>query len=562
MRVTLGSQMDYAKANMSASYARLVRLQELVASGKKVSRPSHDPVAANQSLYYTQQLADIEQYLRNAGIAKDFMARTSVALDEVYSQIQSAIGDARSSINATMSRAAREGLAAKLDALLERLRDVADTRHLGRYIFSGHRTDSPPVALEHRFTGTGAFVPQATGGTLTINGVAIAVEPGDTAAALIARINQRSGLHRVTARDNGAGGVELRMAHPDGGNVIQVAVSGGYTLDQIFGTAPVETVGTGFTYGGGDGSVRIQVSPSTVVSASTTAHSVQPGLGGRAGRAGPVPGHPGSEAGHSGRRRPRDGARHHAAGGGVEARACDAGGVRGTHPEPGRDGGASGTDTGQSQGIALQDRRCRRGSGRGGPEDPGAGLSGRAVLCLFSVPSDTARLSEVGGARRLLGGLFVMNLVTRFGEIEIEEKSCIQLKDGLVGLPQAKRFCLLSHREDSPFLWLQCLDEPALSLAVINPMDFFNDYEFDLQDADVEALGLTSAEDAVVLTTVTVDEEGRVTTNLLGPIVVNRRTLAAKQVVLSSENYSPRHLLFQLKPKPEGAAKEAGTRAA
>jgi flagellin-like hook-associated protein FlgL len=170
-----------------------------------------------------------------------------------------------------MSRAAREGLAAKLDALLERLRDVADTRHLGRYIFSGHRTDSPPVALEHRFTGTGAFVPQATGGTLTINGVAIAVEPGDTAAALIARINQRSGLHRVTARDNGAGGVELRMAHPDGGNVIQVAVSGGYTLDQIFGTAPVETVGTGFTYGGGDGSVRIQVSPSTVVSASTTA---------------------------------------------------------------------------------------------------------------------------------------------------------------------------------------------------------------------------------------------------------------------------------------------------
>jgi flagellar hook-associated protein 3 FlgL len=271
MRVTLGSQMDYAKANMSASYARLVRLQELVASGKKVSRPSHDPVAANQSLYYTQQLADIEQYLRNAGIAKDFMARTSAALDEVYSQIQSAIGDARSSINATMSRAAREGLAAKLDALLERLRDVADTRHLGRYIFSGHRTDSPPVALEHRFTGTGAFVPQATGGTLTINGVAIAVEPGDTAAALIARINQRSGLHRVTARDNGAGGVELRMAHPDGGNVIQVAVSGGYTLDQIFGTAPVETVGTGFTYGGGDGSVRIQVSPSTVVSASTTA---------------------------------------------------------------------------------------------------------------------------------------------------------------------------------------------------------------------------------------------------------------------------------------------------
>ncbi len=274
MRVTLGSQTEYAKANMAASYSRLVRLQEMVASGKRVSRPSHDPVAANQSLYYTQQLADIEQYLRNAGIAKDLLARTSTALDEVYGQIQSAIADARSSINATMSVPAREGLAAKLDALLERLRDVADTRHLGRYIFSGHRTDSPPVAREHLFTGTGAFSPQGSAGTLTINGVAIAIEPGDTLPALIARINERSGLHRVTARDNGSGGLELRMAHPDAGNVIQVSVSGGYTAEDLFGSSPSETVGAAFTYGGGDGEVRIQVSPSTIVSASTTAARV------------------------------------------------------------------------------------------------------------------------------------------------------------------------------------------------------------------------------------------------------------------------------------------------
>ena len=140
-----------------------------------------------------------------------------------------------------------------------------------------------------------------------------------------------------------------------------------------------------------------------------------------------------------------------------------------------------------------------------------------------------------------------MKLTTRFGEIEVDDQSCVQIEGGLVGLPAAKRFCLLSHREDSPFRWLQCVDEPALALAVISPMDFFAGYSFELQDADVEQLGLDTAEDAVVLATVSVDEdERRVTTNLLGPIIVNRKTLVGKQVVLSSDNFSTRHPLFEL----------------
>ena len=151
-----------------------------------------------------------------------------------------------------------------------------------------------------------------------------------------------------------------------------------------------------------------------------------------------------------------------------------------------------------------------------------------------------------------------MKVVTRFGEIEIGEESCIT-QGGLVGMSKATRFCLVNHREDSPFHWLQSLDEPAVSLAVINPMEFFSDYSFELQDADVEHLGLEDASDAVVITTVTLNEDSReVTTNLLGPIVLNKKTLSGKQVVLSSESYSTKHVLFCLKGKqemkPEAAA--------
>ena len=156
-----------------------------------------------------------------------------------------------------------------------------------------------------------------------------------------------------------------------------------------------------------------------------------------------------------------------------------------------------------------------------------------------------------------------MKVTTRFGEIEIDDKACIHLEDGLVGFPEARRFCLVGRREESPFHWLQSLDEPTLALAVISPMDFCEDYSFDLQESDAERLELQSAADAVVLTTVTVDHDNRcVTTNLLGPIIVNTRTLSARQVVLSNENFSTKHLLFELRtadtPVEETGQEQAG----
>ncbi|MCC6484760.1 MAG: flagellar assembly protein FliW [Armatimonadetes bacterium] len=139
-----------------------------------------------------------------------------------------------------------------------------------------------------------------------------------------------------------------------------------------------------------------------------------------------------------------------------------------------------------------------------------------------------------------------MKVATRFGEIETKETECIRLSDGLVGIPHATRFVLIRPDQDSPFHWLQCLDDPSVSVAVISPTDFFTDYSFELQEADVERIGLSNVEDAVVLTTVTLDEQARrITTNLLGPIVVNAQTMAGKQVVLSNENYATKHVLFE-----------------
>lgn len=134
--------------------------------------------------------------------------------------------------------------------------------------------------------------------------------------------------------------------------------------------------------------------------------------------------------------------------------------------------------------------------------------------------------------------------------------ACITLEDGLVGIPSARRFQLVVE-QDSPFHWLQCVDEPALALPVIDPMEFVENYTFDLTTTDAERLTIQAPDEVVVLTTVTIeDNPKRVTTNLLGPIVFNRTTLQGKQIVLSSENYSTKHLLFEAAQEDQQTSRE------
>lgn len=107
--------------------------------------------------------------------------------------------------------------------------------------------------------------------------------------------------------------------------------------------------------------------------------------------------------------------------------------------------------------------------------------------------------------------------------------------DGLMGFPDAKRFALISWGgEDSPFSLLHNLDDETLEFVVVPPSYFFPDYEPVIDDEVAARLGLSTADDALMLVIVTVPDEPRAATaNLLGPVIINRHTLTAGQVVLS-----------------------------
>jgi flagellar assembly factor FliW len=116
----------------------------------------------------------------------------------------------------------------------------------------------------------------------------------------------------------------------------------------------------------------------------------------------------------------------------------------------------------------------------------------------------------------------------------------ISFPAGLPGLPDSHRFQLSPGGDvETPFMLMTSVDDEDIGFVVVAPWVFYPDYEFDLDNATTERLSLNEPEDAVVFCVVTLrDRPQDATLNLLGPIVVNRFTLEAAQVVLPTSGYS------------------------
>ena len=127
----------------------------------------------------------------------------------------------------------------------------------------------------------------------------------------------------------------------------------------------------------------------------------------------------------------------------------------------------------------------------------------------------------------------------------------IILPQGLIGFASYKRAELLYLPDHLPFLWMK-LSNPdtaeILHFIVIEPGGLVTGYEPELFDFDAEQLGIASPSEAMIINIVTLQRQSPVeaTANLIGPLVVNRRTRVGRQLVISNySRYSAHHPLVE-----------------
>lgn len=148
---------------------------------------------------------------------------------------------------------------------------------------------------------------------------------------------------------------------------------------------------------------------------------------------------------------------------------------------------------------------------------------------------------------------------TRFGEMEVKEEDLINVPNGLIGFPELKNYVLLDHDKDSPFKWLQSLDDGAIAFVLINPLLFKPDYTVEVTEAEVSDLKLEKEEDAVISVIITIPTNPQnMTANLKAPLIFNLKNRTGKQIILSSQTYTTRHNIME-EVKKQSSSTDAQT---
>ncbi|MCI1693970.1 flagellar hook-associated protein FlgL [Aneurinibacillus aneurinilyticus] len=144
MRITQNMLNNTMLRNLNNSLIRMDRLQDMMSTGKKISRPSHDPIIAMFGIQYRTNLTVNKQYYNNANDAIDWLKESEAAVNEgkdILVRVKDLMTQAATD---TLNPADREKIREELIQLREQMGNVANATLNGNYIFGGTNTDIPP----------------------------------------------------------------------------------------------------------------------------------------------------------------------------------------------------------------------------------------------------------------------------------------------------------------------------------------------------------------------------------------------------------------------------------
>jgi flagellar assembly factor FliW len=110
------------------------------------------------------------------------------------------------------------------------------------------------------------------------------------------------------------------------------------------------------------------------------------------------------------------------------------------------------------------------------------------------------------------------------------------------GFPSHREFVLVRLNDDGLLYAFTSVENPELRFLVAPPEPFFPDYAPEIENAVFAALN-TKDPDRLLLLTVITASENETTANLLAPIIVDRDSMRAMQVVLSGSNFPVRAIM-------------------
>jgi flagellar hook-associated protein 3 len=153
MRISTMMMFDSLIRNLSKGTERIQQLQEVISTGKKISRLSDDPIGVTRIIRYQSDLSKLGQYKENISYGNSWLSMGDSVLLDMQNLVAQAKNIAIAQSTSTVSSDTRIQAAVAAENLYEQLINFANTKLGGNYIFGGSITDSAPFNLDGTYNG-------------------------------------------------------------------------------------------------------------------------------------------------------------------------------------------------------------------------------------------------------------------------------------------------------------------------------------------------------------------------------------------------------------------------
>jgi flagellar hook-associated protein 3 FlgL len=143
MRITNKMMTNNMMHNINRNKNNLSVLDEQYSSGKKIQRPSQDPIIAVRALKLRTNLSELNQYYKkNIPDAKSWMDVTESALANINEALTKINRDCVQGTNDPLSVTNRTSIIENLNEYKKQIYQEGNSNYAGRYVFSGYKTDT------------------------------------------------------------------------------------------------------------------------------------------------------------------------------------------------------------------------------------------------------------------------------------------------------------------------------------------------------------------------------------------------------------------------------------
>lgn len=190
MQVSTNRYYDRSTSQLQGLQSQVDRLQEQISTGKKVIAPSDDAVSYQRLQTLTKTKADDGIWKDNISLAQTVLKETDATLGSISDQLQNLQEIALQATNGTLSASNRQTLAGTVQAALDSLVSLANTKDArGEPLFGGASGDT---AVTVDASGAVSFTSTGTPSPIPI-GNNNSVQPSETAQRIFGGLTTSSG---------------------------------------------------------------------------------------------------------------------------------------------------------------------------------------------------------------------------------------------------------------------------------------------------------------------------------------------------------------------------------